>query len=164
MSELVYKLFGEGKELNSLQMIDRAVVMFFITLLLIRIAGRRAFGTKTAFDNIIVIMLGAVLSRAVVGVSPFVPTVLASLALVLVYRLFAYLSVSNDNLSHLLKGKEMSLYKNGKINENNLKKCSISKGDLLEGVRQQGNVKALNEIEEAIMERNGEISVIKKSG
>jgi uncharacterized membrane protein YcaP (DUF421 family) len=162
MSELMYKLFGEGKDLNALQMGDRAVVMFFITLILIRIAGRRAFGTKTAFDNIIVIMLGAILSRAVVGVSPFIPTVIASLAMVVVYRIFAYFSVTNETLSHLLKGKEMSLYKNGKINERNLKKCSISKGDLLEGVRLEGNVTALNEIEEAFMERNGQISVIKK--
>ena len=158
----MYKLFGEGKELNALQMGDRAFVMFFICLALIRIAGRRAFGTKTAFDNIIAIMLGAILSRAVVGVSPFLPTVTAGLVMVLVYRLLAFIAVTNDAVSHFLKGKEMSLYRNGKINENNLKKCSISRGDLMEGVRVEGNVRGLNEIEEAFMERNGQISVIKK--
>src|ERR671921_427065 len=113
MSELMYKLFGEGRDLNALQMSCRAIVMFFICLLLIRIAGRRSFGAKTAFDNIIALMLGAILSRAVVGVSPFFPTVTASLVLVSVYRLFAFLSVNNDSLSHFLKGKEMSLYRNG---------------------------------------------------
>jgi uncharacterized membrane protein YcaP (DUF421 family) len=163
MNELVYTLFGEGRDLNALQMGCRAIVMFFICLALIRIAGRRSFGTRTAFDNIIVIMLGAILSRAVVGVSPFFPTVMAGLVLVLIYRLFAFLSVSNSTLSHLLKGKEMSLYKDGKINERNLKRCSISKGDLLQGVRLEGNVTSLDDIEEAYMERNGQISVIKKS-
>jgi uncharacterized membrane protein YcaP (DUF421 family) len=162
MNEIIYKLFGEGKDLDALQMSCRAVVMFFICLGLIRIAGRRSFGTKTAFDNIIVIMLGAILSRAVVGVSPFFPTVIGSLALVSIYRLFAFLSVTNSALSHFLKGKEMSLYKNGKINEKNLKRCSISKGDLLQGVRIEGNVTSLDEIEEAFMERNGQISIIKK--
>jgi uncharacterized membrane protein YcaP (DUF421 family) len=161
MSELMYKLFGEGKELNALQMSDRAIVMFFIALVLIRIAGRRAFGTKTAFDNIIVIMLGAILSRAVVGVSPFLPTVVASFTFVLVYRLLAFIAVKNSVVSNLLKGKEISLYKNGKINEKNLKKCSISKGDLKEGIRLHG-CRCLNEIEEAFMEKNGEISIIKK--
>ncbi|MGI8582874.1 MAG: hypothetical protein ACR2KX_11780 [Chitinophagaceae bacterium] len=53
MSELIFKLFGEGKDLNALQMGDRAFVMFFITLFLIRLAGMRAFGQKSAFDTIL---------------------------------------------------------------------------------------------------------------
>ena len=163
MDDIIYKLFGEGRDLDVLQMSMRAVVMFFICLALIRIAGRRSFGSRTAFDNIVVIMLGAILSRAVVGVSPFFPTVIASLALVIVYRLFAFLSVTNSKLSHILKGKEMSLYKDGKVNEQNLKRCSISMGDLLQGIRLEANVTSLDEIEEAFMERNGKISVIKKS-
>lgn len=163
MDEIIYKLFGEGRDLNVLQMSMRAIVMFFICLALIRIAGRRSFGSRTAFDNIVVIMLGAILSRAVVGISPFFPIIISSLVFVIVYRLFAFLSVTNTSLSHVLKGKEMSLYKNGKLNEKNLKRCSISEGDLLQGVRLEANVTSLDEIEEAFMERNGKISVIKRS-
>jgi uncharacterized membrane protein YcaP (DUF421 family) len=163
MSELMYNLFGEGKELNALQMGDRAFVMFFITLILIRITGMRAFGTKSAFDNIIVIMLGALLSRAVVGVSPFIPTVIAGLVLALVHRILAMIAIRSDAISHLIKSKEVSLYKNGKINKANMDRCNISMGDLMEGVRIEGNVTSLDEVKEVYMERNGEISVIKKS-
>lgn len=42
--EILIKIFGEGKELNALQMSGRGVVMFFIALVLIRISGRRSFG------------------------------------------------------------------------------------------------------------------------
>jgi heme A synthase len=64
-------LVGEGKELTILQMSVRAFAMFIIYVVLIRIAGLRTFAKQSTFDNIIVIMLGAVLARGVVGASPF---------------------------------------------------------------------------------------------
>jgi uncharacterized membrane protein YcaP (DUF421 family) len=63
----IYDLFGRGEDLTALQMSVRSFIMFFIALALIRIGGMRIFGKKTAFDNILVIMLGAVLARGVVG-------------------------------------------------------------------------------------------------
>src|SRR5215831_11046179 len=77
--EWIRILFGEGKDLDCLQMSCRAVVAFFITLVLIRMAGIRTFGKKSAFDNVIIIMLGSILSRVVVGASPFIPTTLGCL-------------------------------------------------------------------------------------
>src|SRR5687767_7518371 len=162
MNEILYTLFGEGENLNALQMCDRAFVMFFVTLILIRITGMRAFGAKSAFDAIIVIMLGALLSRAVVGVSPFFPTIAAGLVLSLVHRILGMISVNNPFLSHLIKGKEVTLYKDGVINQKHLSKCSVSKGDLMEAVRLHANVASLDEVEEAYMERSGQISVVKK--
>jgi len=61
------QLFGAGRELDALQMSARAFVLFFLMLVLVRVAGRRAFGRKSSFDTIIVITLGALLSRVVVG-------------------------------------------------------------------------------------------------
>src|SRR5687768_2038725 len=162
MEEIIYKLFGEGRDLNALHMSSRALVMFFITLILIRIAGMRAFGTKSAFDNIIVIMLGAILSRAVVGVSPFFPIVMSGLVLALVHRMLGFISIYNPFISHLVKTNELSLYKNGKLNEINMKRCNLSIGDLMAGVRQNANINSLDEAEEVFMERTGQISVVKK--
>ena len=48
--EMIDELFGHGTDLNSLQMTVRAIVIFFVTLLLIRFTGMRVFGIKTAFE------------------------------------------------------------------------------------------------------------------
>ncbi|MBV9962879.1 MAG: hypothetical protein JO072_11595, partial [Parafilimonas sp.] len=63
--------FGEGEHLNVLQMSVRTFFTFILLMLLIRLAGMRTFAKRSAFDNIIVILLGAVLARGVVGASPY---------------------------------------------------------------------------------------------
>ena len=53
---------------------------------MIRIAGRRSFGQKTPFDACTTVLLRAILSRAVVGASPFWSAVGATMALVVMHR------------------------------------------------------------------------------
>ncbi|MGN6532257.1 MAG: DUF421 domain-containing protein [Ginsengibacter sp.] len=161
--DIINELFGHGKDLNSLQMSVRAITVFFIALILIRFTGMRVFGIKSAFDTCIIIMLGAVLSRAVVGASPFIPTIVSSAAFVIVYKIIARLSVTHQSISHLVKGKPLSLYKDGILNDRNLKKCTLSYGDIMEEVRLLLNQNSLDDISEIFMERTGKISVIKKS-
>jgi uncharacterized membrane protein YcaP (DUF421 family) len=81
---------------------------------------------------------------------------------VALHRLIAWISVSQDWLGKIVKGESQPLYKNGKIQWPKMKITGVSEKDLMEGVRMEGNVKSLEEIEEAQMERNGEISIIKK--
>ncbi len=160
--QTIHELFGQGQNLNIWQMSLRAIITFFIALILIRYTGMRVFGIKSAFDTCIIIMLGAVLARAVVGASPFIPTIVASTALVVVHKIIATLSVNNQFISHLVKGKPLLLYKNGILNAKNLKKCSLSYGDVMEEVRLTLKQNNMDDIDEIYMERTGKISVIEK--
>lgn len=161
--ETINELFGHGVDLNALQMTVRAITVFFFALILIRATGMRVFGIKSAFDTCIIITLGAVLSRAVVGASPFIPTLVASAALMVVHKVIATISVNNQTISHLVKGRPMSLYKDGILNEKNLKKSSLSYGDMMEEIRIIVNQNSLEDVQEVFMERTGKISVIEKN-
>ncbi len=122
----------------------------------------RAFGQKSAFDSTIVIILGAVLSRAVVGVSAFVPTVCAGLTLALVHRLLAIITVYSDKIGRVIKGEKTMLYRENKILEKNMFGCSISLKDIQEELRLNMQQDDLHNVKEIIMERSGKISIIKK--
>ena len=155
-------LFGEGEKLNILQMSMRALVMFLIMLILIRFAGRRAFAKKSSFDNIIVIMLGAVLARGVVGASPFWSTVAASIIMIILHRIVAWLSVKNNFVERLVKGNAILLFQKEKIVSKNLTKTGISKKDLHESLRLETKKDSLEDIDTAYLETNGRISFILK--
>ena len=153
---------GEGHDLNAAQMMMRAVIVFLLTLVMIRLAGLRTFGKKSAMDNVVLIILGAVMSRAIVGVSPFVPITAACFVLVLVHRLLAWLSVYSGIIGRLVKGERICLLKDGIIMEQNLTKAMISHKDLMESVRLMTNEDGLGHVKDIYLERNGELSVIKK--
>lgn len=159
---LFHIIFGEGKDLDVLQMSSRAVVAFFLTLVFIRIAGIRTFGKKTPFDNVVIIMLGSIFSRVVVGASPFIPTTAACIAFVLVHRFLAWISLYNDTVGRWIKGEASSLYADGRLNEKNMRKARISRKDLQESVRQAINEDSFDDVKEIVQERTGEVSVIKK--
>ncbi len=158
--EIIHTVFGQGENLNSLQMCARAVVIFLLALIYIRIAGTRAFGGLAAFDYIITITLGALLSRAIVGASPFVPILASSLTIVLLHRTVAWLCVHSHFLGKLVKGSPVTVFKNGKFNRKAMSLHQISERDAMEGVRMRVNQHSTDQIDEIILERNGELSVI----
>jgi len=160
--EWVKIVFGEGSDLNCLQMSSRAVVTFFVTLVLIRIAGIRTFGKRSAFDNVIMILLGSVLSRAVVGASPYIPTVVGCLAFVLVHWVLAWISLYNDTVGRWVKGEKESLYADGTFNKKNMKRSRISTKDIEESLRLTNQAESFEEVKEIFIERSGDISIIKK--
>ncbi len=160
--ELLTQIFGEGKDLNALQMSCRGVVVFFIALVLIRISGRRSFGIRTALDNIISISLGAILSRAVVGASDFVPVIVTCFVIVLMHRLFGWFIANSKRFGRLMEGDKILLYDNGKFIDANLKKALVCKEDIMQGVRKSALTEDLNLVDKVYIERNGEISAIKK--
>ena len=160
--EFLYQLFGTGKDLTIVQMTARAIVVFIITLILIRISGRRSFGLHTPLDNIITIMLGAVMSRAIVGASDFLPVMASSTILVLIHRFFAYLMVHHPGFSKLVAGEKMLLFQGGGFLQRNMDRAQIGKEDILQEVRKAALTEDLQSIEKIYIERNGEISSVKK--
>jgi len=158
----IEKVFGHGEDLTIFQMCMRALVIYVIAIIYVRMAGKRAFGKIASFDNIIVITLGAMLSRAIVGISPFVHVVASTLVLVIFHRFIAWVTQRNHTMGKIVKGEPESLFKNGEINEKNLRKNLISRRDLMEGIRLQLNENKFDNVDEVFIERNGEFSVVKK--
>ena len=157
----IQMLFGEGEKLNMLQMGMRAFTMFFIMLILIRMAGMRTFAKRSSFDSIITIMLGAVLARGV-GASPYWSTVAASAVMVILHRVVAWLCVKNVTIEKLVKGSYIMLYNNGTLMKKHLEQSGMSQNDLQESLRLETKKLRFSDVESAFLETNGRISFIKK--
>lgn len=165
MKETLDFLFGfhaDSHTIMAVQMGDRAVLMFFAALALLRLSGPRTFGGSTPFDMVVKIMLGAVLSRAVVAASPFGGTLLASFVLVGLHRLLAVAAYRSEWVGWLVKGEANVLAEQGRAKSDQLCQLNLTEKDLLEALHENGNVAALANTEAVYLERDGSISVVKK--
>jgi len=160
--EGIVSIFGIGKDLTVLQMCSRAFVVFIIALLLIRVSGRRSFSFRSPLDNIIAIMLGAVLSRAVVGASPFFPVVLACFLIVVLHRILAWAIISKPKFGKFIEGEKILLYDNGGFIREHMKRALLSEKEVLLSIRKLALTEDLSQIKRIYMEHNGEITVVKK--
>ena len=133
---LITDLLGlESKELLPYQMASRAVVMYIVSIILIRFSGLRLLGKQTPFDHLTVLILGAMLGRAIVAGQSFGGSILAAIVILLLHRLSAWLSFKSRKAGSLLKGEPVPLIKNSGILEKSLAKTQITKNDLEESVR-----------------------------
>jgi uncharacterized membrane protein YcaP (DUF421 family) len=160
--ELLKEIFGEGKDLNVLQMSCRGIVVFIIALALIRLSGRRSFGIRTPLDNIISISLGAILSRAIVGASAFLPIIVCCFVIVILHRTFGWLVVNNKAFGRFIEGDKILLYKDGRFIKENMERGLLCEEDTMQGIRKSALTEDMSIIDKVYMERNGEISSIKK--
>ena len=156
------EIFGQGRNLTVLQMGCRGIAVFVIAFILIRVSGRRSFGMRTPLDNIIAVLLGAVLSRAVVGASSFAAVVFAGLVIVVVHRGCGWLISKHNGIERFLEGEKILLFENGKFLPRNMERAQVCQEDIMLWVRKACLTEDLQLIDKVYMEKNGEVSATKK--
>ncbi|HEX7720092.1 MAG TPA: YetF domain-containing protein [Woeseiaceae bacterium] len=157
----VNDVIGLGTEdLSAWEMSLRALIIYITAIVLVRVGQMRFMGQNTAFDMILGIILGSVLSRAITGNAPFLPTVTAAGFLVGFHWLFSVVSFHLDFFGKLIKGREKTLVRDGEIHWDNMRKSHISRRDLEMAIRNTGKITQPDDVALAHFERSGDISVI----
>jgi uncharacterized membrane protein YcaP (DUF421 family) len=158
MDDLARVLFGGGGELGVVQMALRAAAVFVMMMAMLRIAGRRAIGQHRVFDACTAVLVGSVLSRAVVGASAFWPTIAAGLAIVVLHRLVAMAGVRWPRFESLVNGDKRELVRDGARDRREMARALVTQRDLDEAVRKRTGDEDVP-IARAVLERDGAITV-----
>ena len=163
METLSYLLGLDAQKLNSCQMGVRAFSVFFIALFYIRVAGIKSLGSQNAFNRLTILMMGAIMGRAVVAAEqPFFPSLAAVLVIMLLHRLLAWLTFKSKKLGKIFKGEPKVLFEDGELNVENLQSTYTTREDIEEALRSMIKADNLDKVKSAQLERSGEISVVKK--
>ena len=164
--EAITQLLGIGVEatkLSVLQVCLRGTIVFMAGIVMLRCADKRFLSKMTALDAILGFILASMLARAVNGTAAFFPTLGGSFVLVILHRLLAYWSRRSHAFGLLIKGRSDIIVRDGALDEAAARRNRLSEHDVLENLRLNGNVAEMREVVLAVLERNGHISVVRRS-
>jgi len=163
-SQLLHTFLGisvSPKDLTFLQVSIRGVVVFIAALIMMRLSSKRSLAEKTAFDAVLVVIIGSMLARVINGSEAFFPTLGTGFVLVLLHRIFGIAAYYSHAFGFLVKGTPALLVQNGRPQRKNMLWNHISKHDLEEDMRLEAKTEDLSKIKTARLERSGDISFIK---
>jgi uncharacterized membrane protein YcaP (DUF421 family) len=141
------------------EMALRAALVYIIAVILLRLAERRFMTRRSPFDLVLAIIIGSVISRAITGNAPFVPTLAAALVLVIAHMAVSTLAFRIRWLGKLVKGSPRTLVRDGRTDEKAMRRSHIGERDLEAAVRRAG-LTTIEQVGRAYLERDGAITII----
>ena len=146
-----------------LAIIIRSFVSFFLLFFVTKIIGKKQVSELSLFDYVIGISIGNFAAEMTMNLdNQYLNGVVALFIFGLIAYVVAIITMKNMNLRRFFIGTPTIIIQNGKIIEKNMKNVKIDINDLLEQCRTNGYFD-LTEIEYAIMEANGRLSIMPKA-
>lgn len=140
----------------------RAIILYIIVLVVMRMMGKREIGQLQPFELAISIMIAdlASIPMADTGI-PITNGIIPILGLLVMHLVISILNIKSIRAREIICGKPSILIYRGKIDEKVLKKERFTINELQERLR-GNNVVNLGDVEYAILETSGEVTVIQK--
>ncbi len=140
----------------------RALFGYLFLVFIVRIVGRRPGKQLTPFEFILIFFLGGLMLTAIVADEASLTNAFCQiLAIALAHYTLTVLRTRSDRIAQILDGTPLILLEGGQWRVTTMRRMRVHDDDVMENARDQG-LKTLDEIETAVLERNGEISIIPK--
>lgn len=143
----------------------RAAAIYAFLLVLFRITGRRALSEITTFDFVLLLVIGEATQQALLGDDFSVINAFVVIAtLVLIDILLSLFKERSPKVGRFLDGVPLIVVEYGRPLTERLRKARLTEEDILEAARQSQGLERLEQIRFAVLEKNGQISVIPEPG
>lgn len=138
----------------------RAVLVYAIVLVLVRVTGKRSIGQFTPFDLLLLVLLGTAVQNALVGPdTSLLGGLLLAATLIGLNYLVGWITARSRRVRHLVEGEPIVLARNGQVFEQVLMRELVSSDDFELAMRQQGCA-SVRDIQIALLETSGQITIL----
>jgi uncharacterized membrane protein YcaP (DUF421 family) len=142
----------------------RTTVIYLIILIGLRLAGKREIGQMTVFDLVVLLLLANAVQNAMVGPdTSLIGGILAAVVLLVLNTAVARLRLRWPRLRQLIEGSPTLLVLHGEVIADHLRREGLDRETLEAALREHG-VSTLDDVEMAVLEIDGSISVVPAGG
>lgn len=141
----------------------RTLILYTFVVIVMRVMGKRQIGELQPFELVIAIMLSelAAVPMQDTGI-PLIHGIIPILTLMLIEIIISFLTLKFQGFRKIMCGIPSILIEHGKINEEEMTRQRFNLNDLMEDLRMMGYLN-ISDIEYAIMETSGKLSIIPKT-
>jgi uncharacterized membrane protein YcaP (DUF421 family) len=139
----------------------QAAIVYLLLWFVIRLTGRRALGQLSTFEFVLFLIIGGTVQRALLGQDYSLTNAIIVIAtLVGLDVMVSLLEQRSVLFSKIVRGVPTILVENGRPLESRLTRCRLSEGDVMSAARLRHGIDRIEDIKFAILEANGQISII----
>ncbi|OCA91229.1 hypothetical protein A8F94_05045 [Bacillus sp. FJAT-27225] len=144
------------------EILFRTLLLYLLILVTFRLMGKREIGELSVLDLVVFIMLAEIASMAIENTNDSIfHSIIPMMGLVGIQIVFAYVSLKSKWFRDLIDGRPTIIINKGKIDEKAMKKQRYNFDDLLVQLREK-DIRNISDVEFAILETTGKLSVFKK--
>lgn len=156
-------IFGRAVKINMAINFIRAIIIYIFIIIAVRLMGKRQVGELKPHELVITILLSAV---AVIPLEensmPLANCLVPILLFISMEIIVSVISMKSLWFRNLLQGRPIFIIRKGRLDQKKLKEMRFTIDDVIDALRQK-DIFDLSEVEDAIIETNGTISVLPKA-
>lgn len=138
------------------------IMAYFAIVIIIRISGKRSLTQLNAFDLVVTVALGSILSSIIINKDVTITQGIAAfLVLITLQYIITKIAVNTNLINKFIKSTPVMLFYNGEFHYDNMKKERVVETESKQAIRSNGNG-GLSDVRAVILETSGSLSVINK--
>jgi uncharacterized membrane protein YcaP (DUF421 family) len=142
----------------------RAGAMYFVLLIIFRLAGKRTMSEADVFDFLMLLIISETTQQAMVADDhSFTNAILLITTLVFITVMLSLIKQRSRLVSKIVDDEPLLVVSNGQLIKTRADKLRVDEHDIMEAAREIHGLERLEQIKFAVVERNGNISVIPRS-
>ena len=143
-------------------MFFKTLFLYFFVIIVYRIMGKKEVGKLGIVDLIVSILIAELAAMSIESPkSSILVSVIPILTLVFIQVILSYISLKNSKIRKLIDGDPKKKKKNGKLQFHRMSQLRYSLDDLMSQLREQ-QIKSIEEVDYALLENNGKLSVFQQ--
>lgn len=146
-----------------ISMVLKTLILYAFIVIVYRIMGKKEVGKLSIIDLIVSILIAELAAISIEETERSIFTsIIPIVVLVVIQLVISYISLKNVKVRKIIDGNPTVIIKNGKLNFKEMSKLRYTLDDLFAQLREQG-IKSIEEVNYAVLENNGKLSIFETS-